>query len=72
MRSRKERLRFILIDDRARIPPQLLNELKDELILVPSKHLEIDEANISISISRGNDQEKLVADIPILGLRKRC
>jgi cell division topological specificity factor len=67
----KERLRFILINDRARIPPQMLNMIKDELIQVLSKHLEIDVANIDITISRGNDRNKLIADITILGLRKR-
>ena len=59
----KERLKLVLVHDRIKMSPQMLQTLKDELIEVISKHLEIDQAGVQISIGEGN---RLVADIPIL------
>lgn len=59
----KERLKLVLVHDRVRMSPQMLQTLKDELIAVISKHLDIDQAGVRVSIGEGN---RLVADIPIL------
>jgi cell division topological specificity factor len=66
----KERLKLVLVHDRVKMSPQMLQTLKDELIAVISKHLDIDQSGVRISIGEGN---RLVADIPILpkGTRRR-
>lgn len=67
----KERLQLVLIHDRVGLSPGKLEALKDELILVISKHVEIDQKAVEISLTRGRDQQRLVADIPLAPPRSR-
>lgn len=67
----KQRLQLVLVQDRTNISPQLMQVLKDELIAVISKHIEIDEASMQISFSEGRQQRRLVADIPVVGVRRQ-
>ncbi len=66
----KERLQLVLAHDRANIPPDTLETLKDEIINVISKHIEIDRANVEVSISHGPHGNRLVADIPVQSSRR--
>jgi cell division topological specificity factor len=59
----KERLKLVLVHDRVKMSPQMLQTLKDELIAVISKHLDVDQAGVQITIGDGN---RLVADIPLM------
>ncbi|HEX9076445.1 MAG TPA: cell division topological specificity factor MinE [Anaerolineae bacterium] len=65
----KERLQLVLAHDRTHISPETLEILKDEIISVISKHVEIDRSHVAVSISRGPQGNRLVADIPVLGVR---
>jgi cell division topological specificity factor len=67
----KERLQLVLVHDRQPVSPELLRMIKDEIILVISKHVEIDRENTQITLSRGRGYQKLIADIPILNPRGR-
>lgn len=67
----KERLKLVLVHDRVDMSPQMLQTLRDELIVVISKHLDIDKAGVKISIGEGNRRDRLVADIPILPAGRR-
>ena len=64
----KERLKLVLVHDRVRMSPQMLQTLKDELIAVISRHLDVDQAGVQITIGEGN---RLVADIPLLPKAER-
>jgi cell division topological specificity factor len=66
----KERLQLVLAHDRSHISPETLDLLKDEIITVISKHIEIDRAHVAVSISRSADGNRLVANIPVLGARR--
>jgi len=67
----KERLKLVLVHDRVDLSPQMLQTLKDELIAVISRHLDIDQAGVQISIGEGTKRNRLVADIPILPRKRR-
>jgi len=67
----KERLHLVLVHDRTDISPGLLQILKDELIAVISKHIEIDREGVEITFTQGKRYNRLVADIPVLGTRGR-
>ena len=62
----KERLQLVLIHDRIKISPRVMNSMRDEIIAVISKYVDIDDKGISISITDRSRQQRLVADIPIL------
>jgi cell division topological specificity factor len=66
----KQRLQLVLVHDRVGISPQLIEILKDELIAVISKHVVIDEADMEITFSQGRHRNRLVADIPVVGIRR--
>jgi cell division topological specificity factor len=67
----KERLRLVLAHDRAHISPGLLDTLKDEIISVISRHVDIDADSVRVTISQSARESRLVADIPLLVGRKR-
>ena len=66
----KERLRLVLIHDRASISPSEMGELKEELIAVISRYMEIDEDAIEINLSDVEDSVALVASIPVKNLKR--
>ena len=63
----KERLQVTLVSDRMNISPGMMEILKDEIISSISRHVEIDQAAVEITMTRGRGFNRLVADIPILG-----
>ena len=67
----KQRLQLVLVHDRANISPGLLETLKDEIITVISKHLEIDRKGVQITFTQNRNESRLVADIPLLDGRRR-
>jgi len=67
----KQRLQFVLVHDRANISPGLLDILKDEIIAVISRHIDIDTGGVEITFTQGKRESRLVADIPLLEGRKR-
>ncbi len=66
----KERLQVVLVYDRARIAPGLLDTLKDEIISGISKHIEVDKRRVELSLTHDHGQSRLVADIPLKPARR--
>jgi cell division topological specificity factor MinE len=46
-----------------------MNRMKDDLIQVISKYVEIDEDGINISLTKSGRQSRLTADIPVVSTR---
>ena len=65
----KNRLQLVLVQDRVNMSPQLLQTLKDELISVISKFVEIDEENMEVTFTQSKRQSRLTADIPVISAR---
>lgn len=61
----KQRLQLVLVHDRANISPGLLAQIKDEIINVISRHVDIDRNGVEISFSQQGRESRLVADIPL-------
>lgn len=70
-KAAKNRLHFVLVHDRADLPPGKLEALKDELVEVLSRHIEIDRRSVQISLTKDRGQQRLVADIPLASARAR-
>ncbi|MCL4528018.1 MAG: cell division topological specificity factor MinE [Chloroflexi bacterium] len=69
--SAKERLQLVLIHDRTDLSPAELNSLKDELIQVISRHVEIDADAVQIDVEHDGRSQRLVADIPLRSMTRR-
>ena len=61
----------MLAHDRAHISPGLLDTLKDEIISVISRHIDIDADSVQVTISQSARESRLVADIPLLSGQRR-
>jgi cell division topological specificity factor len=66
----KERLKLVLAYDRAKMSPQLLQTIKDELIEAISRHVEIDREEVKVTFAHGKRRSRLVADIPLVSTRR--
>jgi cell division topological specificity factor len=73
----KERLKLVLIHDRANVSPQFLEMLKSEIIKVITNYMDIEESALDIQLTktRSDDGESIVpalyANIPIKNI-KNC
>lgn len=66
----KERLQLVLVQDRVNLPPEKMSQLKDELIQIISKYVEIEQEGIEISLTKSGRRSRLTADIPVIGARQ--
>jgi cell division topological specificity factor len=67
----KERLKLVLIHDRTDLAPGALAALKDELIGVISRYVEIDPTAVRIEMEQDGRQQRLLADIPLRPVQRR-
>ena len=63
----KERLQLVLVHDRIKISPVLLDRMKDELITVISRYVEIEPDGVEVTFTQSKRESRLVADIPVVG-----
>ncbi|HHX50569.1 MAG TPA: cell division topological specificity factor MinE [Clostridia bacterium] len=66
----KERLRLVLVHDRASISPKTLESLKEDLIKVISEYMEIDKNGLEVSFAKEDDSIALVCNIPIVQMKR--
>ena len=67
----KDRLQLVLVHDRINISPAMLDTMKDEMIKVISKYVEIDPDGVEVTFSQSKRQSRLTADIPVVGPVRR-
>jgi len=63
----KERLQLVLVQDRIKISPAVLDKMKDELIKVISRYVEIEPEGVQVTFTQTRHQSRLMADIPVVG-----
>lgn len=64
----KDRLKLVLLHDRSMLTPKVLESLKDEIISVISKYVDIDRDALNIEVSQEMEtgrEAALIANIPI-------
>lgn len=72
----KDRLKLILIHDRGEIEPDVIEKIKEEILEVISKYIDIQPDDVEISVNKSADEEgesgsALIANIPIKNVRGR-
>ena len=69
----KERLKLVLLHDRNDLSPQLVETIKDAMIEVLSRYVEIDRDTMDVEITRPGaldaDMSAVVANIPIISVK---
>jgi cell division topological specificity factor len=61
----KERLKVVLVHDRLKLNPELLDLIKDEILSVLSRRLEVDEDQMQVSLARDNGADLLSTYVPV-------
>lgn len=67
----KDRLHLVLTHDRTNLTTSTLETMKDDIIRVISRHIDIDSQSVRIEMNKEGRQQRLIADIPIRGPRRR-
>lgn len=72
----KDRLKLILIHDRGEIAPEIIDKIREEILGVISKYIDIQIDDVEISVNKSDDEEgenssALIANIPIKNVRGR-
>lgn len=71
----RERVKFVLVSDRANCSPEIMEKIKNDIINVISKYMEIDSDGLDIQITQTESESDngrvpaLYANIPIKGMR---
>lgn len=71
----KDRLKLVLVSDRANCSPEIMEQIKNDIINVISKYIEIDLEGLDIKITQTESEEgngtvpALFANIPIKDLK---
>lgn len=66
----KNRLQIVLMHDRADISPQLMMDLKRDLLAVIMRYLEVDETRTDMQLEHEEGSVALVANIPVTTVRR--
>lgn len=72
----KDRLKLVLIHDRANCSTELLEMMRNDILMVISKYMDFDEHELELNIgstrseTTGNVVPALTANIPIRNIRK--
>jgi len=70
-KSAKERLQLVLIHDRTDMTQVELEALRDDILEVISRHVNIDPGAVRIAVERDGREQRLVADIPLRSVSRR-
>ncbi|MFN4292971.1 MAG: cell division topological specificity factor MinE [Thermoflexales bacterium] len=62
----KQRLQLVLVHDRTEIPPGMIALIKDDIVAVISRRVNIDRERVVVSITHEDKTSKLLVDIPLL------
>ena len=65
------RLRLVLMHDRTKLDPATLERMKDELVDVISKYVEIDKELLNIDLASEGNEIALVASIPVIRAKQQ-
>lgn len=68
--SAKRRLKLIIAHDRAMINPELLKSMREEILEVVARYVEIDREEMEFSLSNDNRTTSLTANLPIRQIKR--
>lgn len=70
-KSAKERLQLVLVHDRTDMTQLEMEALRDDILAVISRHVDVDPDGVRIDLERDGREQRLVADIPLRSVARR-
>ncbi|MEI6222121.1 MAG: cell division topological specificity factor MinE [bacterium] len=68
----KNRLKLVLVNDRVKITPEEIELLKQDLLEVICRYIEIDKEDLEVFLTQKNKTTSLVVDIPVRSRKKEA
>ena len=66
----KERLRLVLMTDHIALAPEIVDQMKRDLVDVISRYVEVDRDKVEVSFEREDKALAMMANIPILSVAR--
>lgn len=73
----KDRLKLVLVHDRANVSPDFLNKIKDEIMQVLAKYMDVTDSELAVNITTAQSQDgksrvpAITANIPIKSIKQK-
>lgn len=73
----KDRLKLVLVHDRANVSPEFLETIKDEIMQVLAKYMDISDGELDINITTAQSEDgksrvpAITANIPLKNLKQK-
>ncbi|MGC9967258.1 MAG: cell division topological specificity factor MinE [Syntrophobacteraceae bacterium] len=61
----RKRMQFVLMHDRVDITPEMMEAVKNDIIKVLSRYMEIDNRSIKVDLEQGGDFMALISNVQI-------
>ena len=68
----KDRLKVVLIHDRANISPEVMQALKNDIIELISHYMDINKNEMEISLENDDNSVALLANIPVNRIKNQA
>ena len=66
----KDRLKLVLIHDRASLSPAMMDDLRRDLVEVISKYMDFDETTLEVQMAEQDNMTMLEVNIPVAGVKR--
>lgn len=66
-----KRMQFVLMHDRLDITPDVMDALKNDILGVLSRYMDIDQDSMSVDLEQGKDYTALVSNVHIKRIYRR-
>ena len=68
----RERMQFVLMHDRLDLTPDILESLKNDILAVMARYMEIDQDSIRVDLEQGKGYTALVSNVQIKRVYRRA
>ncbi len=67
----RQRMQFVLMHDRLDLTPEMMESLKNDILLVLSRYMEIDTDTIRVDLEQGTEYTALVSNVHVKRVLRR-